>query len=170
MELTTDFFLKGHTWVDTINSLAPIFKTRTNYEIFMLCLAIGIMYDEQIASFPDDEIEPKNVPRNVIQNNDNGKLDLMLQAAILTSKKIDLEENERLELAFSDKKSDDSFNRHDFLLAFANYGVTKLANCVGESTFESMELIKDFLVSTMEGNNFEIDGISDEILLEEEDF
>ena len=170
MELTSDFLLRGPIWVNTINSFYPIFKTRANYEIFMLCLAIGIMYDKQITSFPDEDVEPKNVPRNVIQNNDNGKLDLMLQAAILTTKNLNLEEDERLELAFSDKKADDKFNRHDFLLSFANFGVTKLAECVGESVFESMELLKDFLVSTMEGNNFEIDGISDEILLEEEDF
>ena len=166
MELTTDFQLRGPIWVNTINKLAPLFKTRTNYEIFMLCLAIGIMYDETIPSMDDQDLEPKNVPRNVIQNNDNGKIDLMLKAAILTTKTLNLTEDERLELAFGDKKADDPFNRHDFLLSFANYGVTKLQTCVGESEFESMELIKNFLVNTMAGNNFEVDGISDEIMME----
>ena len=166
MELTTDFLLRGPDWAKAIDQLGSIFKIRTNYEIFMVCLSIGIMYDQRL-EIPQD---PENEPRNVVQNNDNGKLDLMFQAAVLTTTTLDLTEEERQELAFSDKKPDDTFNRPAFLLSFANFGVTKFAACVGKSDLESMELIKNFLVTTMEGMNLDIDGLSDELLLEEEDF
>lgn len=171
MELTRDFLLRGPIWGNTIDKLAPIFRTRTNYEIFMLCLAIGIMYDKRIPSLDDGENEPRNVPRNIIQNNDNGRIDMMLQAAVLTTSSFNhLTEDERLDLAFGEKKNVEEFDKHDFLLSFANYGVTKLAECVGESEFESMELIKNFLTRTLEGNNFEIDSLPDELLLEDEEY
>ncbi len=169
MELTSDFLLKGPVWVNTIEKLSKIFKTRTNYEIFMVCLAIGIMYDQRIPSFEDQNIDPKNVPRNVIQNNDDGRLDFMLQSAILATKTENLTEDERLELAFGEKKENEEFNKHDFLLSFANFGVTKLADLVGENEIESMEKIKNFLVSTMEGTNYEIDALPDDLLLEDDD-
>ena len=95
----------------------------------------------------------------------------MLQAAILTTSSFNhMTEDQRLDLAFGEKKSSDQFDKHDFLLSFANYGVTKLHECIGSSNFESMELIKDFLVKTIEGNNFEIDALPDELLLEDEEF
>lgn len=171
MELTKDFLLRGPIWAETIDKLAPIFRTRTNYELFSLCLAIGIMYDQRIPSFDDGGNDPRNVPRNIIQNNDNGRIDLMLQAAILTTSSFNhMSEDQRLDLAFGEKKTNDQFDKYDFLLSFANYGVTKLHECIGSSNFESMELIKDFLVKTIEGNNFEIDALPDELLLEDEEY
>ena len=169
MELTSDFLLKGPVWVNTIEKLSTIFKTRTNYEIFMVCLAIGIMYDQRIPAFEDQDMDPKNVPRNVIQNNDDGRLDFMLQSAILATKTENLTEDERLELAFGERKENEEFSKHDFLLSFANFGVTKLADLVGENDIESMEKIKNFLVSTMEGTNYEIDALPDDLLLEDDD-
>ena len=164
MELTTDVLLKGSTWAATIDSLAPVFKTRTNYSIYILCMTIGIMYDERIESFEEGEEPPRNVPRNVMQNNDGGKLDFMFQAAILSTQTEELSEEDRLELAFGEKSE---FKKLEFLTQFANFGVTKLAELVGETIVESMENIKNFLTTTVEGSNFEIDGIPDDILLEE---
>lgn len=170
MELTTDVLLKGEIWAKTIDSLAPIFKTRTNYSLFILCMSIGIMYDKRIESFEEIDEPPRNVPRNVMQNNDNevGKLDYMFQAAILSTLTVDLTEDERLELAFGEKTE---FKKLEFLTQFANFGVTKLYELVGETTIESMENIKNFLTSTIEGNNFDLDGLPDDVLLEDtEDF
>lgn len=164
MELTTDVLLKGPTWATTIDSLAPIFKTRTNYSIYILCIAIGLMYDERIESFEEGEEPPRNVPRNVMQNNDGGKLDFMFQAAILSTQTEELSEEDRLELAFGEKTD---FRKLEFLTQFANFGVTKLSELVGETVVESMENIKTFLTTTVEGSNFEIDGIPDDILLED---
>ena len=43
MEITSDIQLKGIEWNTAIEKLKDIFKPRTNYDVFMLCLSIGIM-------------------------------------------------------------------------------------------------------------------------------
>ena len=156
MEITSDIHLKGTAWNVAITNLSDIFSTRPHYSIFMLCLAIGIMYDKRI-EFPGENGEDtKNVPRNVINNNDNGKLDFYFQAAILSTLTETLTEDERLELAFGEKAD---FNKLGFLVQFANFGVTKLVELIGSTSLESMENIKNFMVSTVEGRNFEIDEL-----------
>lgn len=166
MELTTDVLLKGPIWAKTIDSLSPIFTQRTNYSIFMLCVSIGIMYDQRIESFEEGDEPPRNVPRNVMQNQEQvkptGKLEFMFQAAILSTLTENMSEDDRLELAFGESTD---FKKLEFLTQFANFGVTKLAELVGETVIESMENIKNFLTSTVEGSNFDIDGLSDDILL-----
>lgn len=164
MEITTDVLLRGTEWGRAISSLGEIFKTRTNYSIYMLCVAIGIMYDKRIEKPEENNEEPRTVPRNVLQNNDNGKLDFIFQAAILSTKTEDFSEEERLNLAFGEKSD---FNRMAFITQFANFGVTKLTELIGASTIESMENIKNFFSSTVEGRNFDIDTLPDDILLSE---
>lgn len=164
MEITTDVLLRGTEWDRAISSLGEIFKTRTNYSIYMLCVAIGIMYDKRIEKPEENNEEPRTVPRNVLQNNDNGKLDFIFQAAILSTKTEDFSEEERLNLAFGEKSD---FNRMAFITQFANFGVTKLKELIGASTIESMENIKNFFSSTVEGRNFDIDTLPDDILLSE---
>lgn len=166
MELTKDIPLKGTAWATAIEKYSKIFTTRTNYSLFMFSLSIGIMYDQRIEE-PEEhgEIE-KSVPRNVLQNNDNGRLDFIFQAAILSTRTIDLTEEERLELAFGE---DTKFDKRDFLLSFANFGVTKLVELIGGEDIETMENLKNFAVSTVEGRNFEIDGLSDDILIEDDE-
>lgn len=169
MELTRDILLRGTAWGTTIDSLAPIFKglkNRTNYNIFMVALSIGIMYDQRIEKPDSLGEEPRNVPRNVLQNNDNGKLDFIFQAAILSTTTQYFSEEERLELAFGEKTD---FDKVAFLTEFANFGVTKLMECVGETPLETMENIKNFIAITVEGHNLEIDSLPDDILLVEED-
>ena len=161
MEITTDVALRGTAWDQAIDALAPLFKPRSQYSIFMLSLSIGIMYDRRIVS---DEDYRHSVPRNVIQNNDNGKLDFMFQAAILSTTTESFTEDQRLELAFGEKTD---FKKIDFLTQFANFGVTKLVEHIGSSPIESMENIKNFLAATVEGNNFDIDALPDDLLTEE---
>ena len=108
--------------------------------------------------------EPTSVPRNVLQNNDNGKLDFMFQAAILSTGTESMSEDERLNLAFGEKTD---FKKLDFLTQYANFGVTKLNECIGESILETMDNIKNFLFSTVEGRNLDIDSLPDDILLAE---
>lgn len=162
MEITTDIALRGSAWDTAIDELAPLFKPRVQYSIYMLSLSIGIMYDRQISS---EEDYRHSVPRNVIQNNDNGKLDFMFQAAILSTTITSFTEDQRLELAFGEKSD---FKKIDFLTQFANYGVTKLVEQIGSSPLESMENIKNFLSSIVEGNNFDIDALPDDLLLNDE--
>jgi hypothetical protein len=161
MEITTDIALRSTAWDQAIDALSPLFKPRSQYSIYMLSLSIGIMYDRRIVS---EEDYRHSVPRNVLQNNDNGKLDFMFQAAILSTTTESFTEDERLELAFGEKTD---FKKIDFLTQFANFGVTKLVEHIGASPIESMENIKNFLAATVEGNNFDIDALPDDLLTEE---
>ena len=165
MELTIDVSLRGTDWNRAIDTLAPIFKTRTNYSLYMLALTIGVMYDRRIEKPEENGEDIRNVPRNVLQNNDNGKLDFIFQAAILSTTTEQYSEEERLDLAFGEKTE---FKKIDFLTQFANFGVVKLVELIGDSTVETMDNIKNFLVQTVEGRNLDIDVLPDELLLEEE--
>ena len=71
-------------------------------------------------------------------------------------------EDERLDLAFGEKTD---FNKLAYLTQFANYGVLVLNAQVGDSVIETMENIKNFLFSTVEGRNLDIDALPDDILL-----
>ena len=166
MEITTDISLRGTAWNTVIENLSDIFKTRPNYMIYMLSLSIGIMYDKREEKLPIEEgEETRSVPRNVIRNNDNGKLDFMFQAAILSTTTEQFSEEERLDLAFGEKTD---FKKIEFLTQFANFGVTKLIEYIGDTPIESMENIKNFFALTVEGRNLEIDALPDDILLSDE--
>lgn len=166
MEITTDISLKGTAWNTAIENLSDIFKTRPNYMIYMLSLSIGIMYDKREERLQIEEGEEiRSVPRNVIRNNDNGKLDFMFQAAILSTTTEQFSEEDRLELAFGEKTD---FKKIEFLTQFANFGVTKLIEYIGDTPIESMENIKNFFALTVEGRNLEIDALPDDILLGDE--
>lgn len=166
MELTSDIPLKGDVWDRALKEFGTTFSTRTNYSLFLLSCSIGIMYDQRIEKPAETTAtEEHSVPRNVIHNNDNGKLDLMLQAAILSTRTVNFTEDERLEIAFGDSTD---FNKRDFLVQFANYGVTKLVEQIGITELETMENIKNFLCTSVEGRNFDIDSLPDEILLMDE--
>ena len=162
MELTKDVLLRGTAWNTALDQLGGIFKTRTHYSLYMLSMAIGIMYDQRIEEPETDGEEPRAVPRNVLQNNDNGKLDFYFQAAIISTATENLTEDERLELAFGEKTE---FDKMGFLTQFANFGVTKLVEHIGSDDIETMENIKNFFAATVEGRNLDIDALSDEILL-----
>lgn len=166
MEITTHISLRGTAWNTAIENLSDIFKTRPNYMIYMLSLSIGIMYDKREEKLPIEEGEEiRSVPRNVIRNNDNGKLDFMFQAAILSTTTEQFSEEERLDLAFGEKTD---FKKIEFLTQFANFGVTKLIEYIGDTPIESMENIKNFFALTVEGRNLEIDALPDDILLSDE--
>ena len=165
MELTTDVYLRGTAWNKAIEDLSPIFKTRTHYMLYILAMTIGIMYDQRIEKPIEANEDPKSVPRNVLRNNDNGKLDFMFQAAILSTTTEQFTEEERLDLAFGDKGE---FKKIDFLTQFANFGATKLVELIGDTPIESMENIKNFLFATVEGRNLDIDALPDDILLSED--
>lgn len=159
--------LKGTAWDQVIPNLKNIFASRPMYNVYIISMAIGIMYDKRIEKLGEtDESDTYSVPKTVlITQNMDGRIDFMFQAAILTSQTVDYDEDKRLELAFGE--NNDSFRKIEFLTEFANFGATKLAEKVGSSDLESMENIKNFLVSTLEGRNFDIDALSDEDLLED---
>ena len=161
MEIKSDIKLRGTAWDTAISKLSNIFSTRTNYTIYMLSMAIGIMYDKGIAKLEDGSQDDHSVPRNVINNNDNGKLDFYFQTAILTTTTECISEENRLELAFGDSVD---FEKISFLTQFANFGVTKLVELIGDTDLESMDKIKNFMVASVEGRNFEIDELNLDII------
>ena len=167
MEITTDIALKGQEWTQLIDKMSKIFNTRTNYMLYMLCLAIGIHYDSIKTESEMTEFEGSNpsVPRNVVQNNDKGHLDFMFQAAILTTKHVELNEEERLSLAFGEKALVGKLSKIAFLTQFANYGAVELLKQVGTNDIETMENIKEFVASAIEGTDFRPpDDYPDDIL------
>ena len=166
MELTRDVVLRGPVWAKAADNLSGIFKTRPHYMLFMLSISIGIMYDKRIEKLEENGEDPKSIGRNVFVNNDNGKLDFMFQAAILSTTTQAFSEEERLDLAFGEKTE---FNKMGFLIEFANFGVTKLVELIADTPLETMENIKNFLVSTVEGRNLDVDGLPDDYLLLPED-
>lgn len=154
MELTTDASLKGPIWAETLDKLrGTVFETY--WDVYALCISIGMMYDCQIESdamVPAGyDAEPRSVPRNMLGHAQNkALLEFMLQTALVTTKHLDLAEEERLELAFgSDKKLD--FNPVAFLTKYANYGVTKVNEVISEAEdVELLEQLMTFLNSTYE--------------------
>lgn len=154
MELTTDASLKGPIWAETLDKLrGTVFETY--WDVYALCISIGMMYDCQIESdamVPAGyDAEPRSVPRNMLGHAQNkALLEFMLQTALVTTKHLDLSEEERLEFAFgSDKKLD--FNPVAFLTKYANYGVTKVNEVISEAEdVELLEQLMTFLNSTYE--------------------
>lgn len=166
MEVKSDIMLRGTAWDTAFKNLSEIFKTRTNYSIYIISLTIGLIYDKRIEVPEENGEEERSVPRNVIQNHDNGKLDYFFQTAVLSTMTENFTEEQRLELAFGEKTD---FNKIAFLTSFANFGVTKLIEKIGSTNIESMENIKNFLIATIEGRNLDIYEISDEILLSDDE-
>lgn len=168
MELKTDAILKGPIWADTIDRIVgksgKIFKT--NWDLYALSITIGIMHDCQIESddmVPDGyDAEPRYVPRNVLGDLQRRTLlEFMLQSAMITTKHLDLAENERLEIAFNaDKKLE--FNPVAFLTKFANYGITMIKDVIDDTDdVEMMEALMTFLNNTYESGIAGVDGDTD---------
>lgn len=165
MELTTDAYLKGPIWAETIDRLVgSLFKT--NWDIYALSITIGIMYDAQIE--PEDMVpqgyegEPRYVPRTILGHTQNKALiEFMLQASMITTKHIDLNEDERLEVAFNDDKKYE-FNPIAFLTKFANYGITKIHKVInGCDDIEMLESLMRFLNTTYESGICELNDYFD---------
>ena len=161
LELTTDAYLKGPIWHDTLDKLVgTVFETQ--WDVFALCISIGMMYDGQIETdsmVPAGyEVEPHSVGRNVLGKAQNrALLEFMFQTALVTTKHLDLDEDARLELAFNDKSKPD-FNPVAFLTKFANYGITKLSDVISDTEdVELLESLMTFLNSTYESGTDIID-------------
>lgn len=161
MEIRSDIPLRGIAWEQAINVFADIFQPATQYDVFMLALAIGIMYDKRIAVPEGSDTYTHTIARNVINGRDRGKLDFYFQALILSTTTEDMPEERRLELAFG---NDTEYKKVDLLVEFANFGVTKLLEQVGDTTIETMDNLNSFLTATVEGRNFDLDELSDEDL------
>lgn len=176
MEIRSDIECKGSTWYKVGHGYSESNKIfETFWGEFKICLAIGILYDKQIddEELTDDE-EKLTIPRTMF-NRHSQQMDLFFQSAVLTSKCIDLSEKDRLYLAFSNEISEEemneseaeelrkgvseqalSFDKIKFLKRFANYGATRLLECLDDNDSVTMENLAQFLVDSYNGDTTEL--------------
>ena len=156
-QITSDVVLRGKTWANILDNLTPgLFKTQ--YGVYALAIAIGIMYDQQLSIAGDEE--QKYVPRTMLYQRKE-ELEILFQTAILTTNTVDYPEERRLELAFGSGHVKD-FNELQFLTRFANYGATIIESQIADDPIETMENMKNFITSTLEGTNFSLDPLRDD--------
>lgn len=157
-KITKEIYLRGEDWEKLINQLyRTVFPTL--YSMYVLCTSIGIMYDQQLNVESGKDVEDAgSIPRTV-QLNNKEELEILFQTAILTTDLVEYNEDTRLELAFGDTNRVENFDEIHFLTLFANYGAKILAEQLGDEVLESMENIKDLLVKTLTGLNFDIDPV-----------
>ena len=134
MRLTSDIILYHKNWEradDELRNQASIGLFARLVDLFLVACAIGIM-DDKSSEVPEELIleNPKNIGRNTYQSIANtdlyDALDFMLQNAILNSNTIDLDEDERLKLAFDPEYNNKKISPVNFLVGFANYGLEKI--------------------------------------------
>lgn len=172
MEITSDVILKGSDWRKALDLFAPFFPQtlQPNYSIFAISISIGIMYDRQLEvageETPEEKENRPSVPRTVLHPH-NTDLDFLFQSAILTTTLVTFTEEQRMDLAFN-PSTEIKFAKLDFLSKYANFGVGKLLEQGSDDPIEAMQKIKTFLASTIEGYNYEIDGISEDELADED--
>jgi hypothetical protein len=174
MELRSDIVLKGDTW-NKVNQgyVKRIFDTQ--WGLFKVCLSIGILYDQRAEDEKAFDAEDGiNISRTMFNRN-GAEMQFFFQSAILTTKTIELSEKDRLYLAFSEEISEEElvgedadiitkgvtqqaieFDKVDFLKSFANYGASKLVNCISSNDSEMMENVMEFLNDSYNGDTEEL--------------
>lgn len=194
MEIRSDIALKGDAWANAIDELVS--KTRgdrmwtasiengdskffdTQWALFKVCLAIGILYDRRIEELPKSaEVEEegnRSIPRNMVANH-AADMNYFFNAAILTTNTTSLNETDRLYLAFSEEITEEEmegedievvrhgvseealkFDKVGFLIGFANYGVTKICEQIDNNINVTMENISEFLIMSYQGETPEL--------------
>ena len=173
MEIKSEITLKASVWSSVDHGYRrKIFETQ--WDIFKICLAIGILYDKQLENEKNEDEEGLNIPVSMFNRN-SAEMQFFFQSAILTSQCVDLDEKDRLYLAFSDEilseelENEDeealkkgvsdaalTFNKIEFFKKFANYGATKLNECLSANDSETMVSLMEFLNASYKGETEEL--------------
>lgn len=106
-------------------------------QLLIFAISIGI-HDDKIENVKGKE--KVEIFRNTLQNyNTNRSLDFLFKTAIITSKHIpkEFDQKTKLRLAFDDNFNVKDFNRIDFLLKFAVFGLSKIEKEVFSDTAEN---------------------------------
>lgn len=167
MEFSSDVILKGSNWKKALEGLKIFFPDKSmqpNYSLYIISVAVGIMYDKQldIAGFEDKTEDNLYVPRTILHNH-GSDLEFLFQTAILTSKLSTLDKKQKMDLAFN-ANSDIEFKKMDFLTKFGNFGVGIILEQITDNPIETMENFKEFIFRTFEGKNYSVYGVSDDDL------
>ena len=148
MILSSDIYLKDPLWERVLNELCAknelgIFNRLV--DVYVLACAIGIKEDKIISEsdITNPLATPKQIGRNTHRENDDIRdlLDSMLQNALLHSKTIDFDDDERLKLAFNPDYVNKKIRADDFLTGFANYGIHEIYGII--SSHSSLVALSD---------------------------
>lgn len=135
MILSSDLEMRHPLWERADNELCSsnelgIFNRLV--DVYVLACAIGIKEDKVILDSDIDNplTTPKSIGRNTHRENTDIRdlLDFMLQNALLHSKSINLDDDERLKLAFNPDYTNKKIRAAEFLTGFANYGIVQIFN------------------------------------------
>lgn len=152
MKITGDIQLRGKIWDDLRMELIEkhlIFKRAVDY--FVIACAIGIAADEMVES--DGEVT-LTIARDTYQvNSDLSDIfDFMLKNALIASKKIGLDPETRLNMAFDVDYVDDKISPIPFLVKFANYGAQKILEIVSEHDLKTSDDLLTLVRNYIEDN------------------
>ena len=139
MILSSDIILNHPLWERADRELVDscgIFSRLI--DIYLIACAIGIKEDKSIVAIKEAGVEEKSIGRNTymsIQNIDlHDTLDFMLQNALINSKTLDLDNDERLKLAFDPDYSTNKLSAANILTGFANYGIEQIFSHIDSSS------------------------------------
>ena len=141
MQLSSDIEMKNPLWERADSKLCVskelgVFNRLV--DVFVLACAIGIKEDKSISdtTLSSPLAQPKTIGRNTHRENLDIRdlLDFMLQNALIHSKTIDFDEDERLKLAFNPDYNNKKIRAADFLVGFANYGIEKIFNTISSTS------------------------------------
>lgn len=161
MVIASDIILRGSIWKQVADGYSNIFKERTHYDVFLMSVAIGVVYDKRKETVDDGSGVDISIPRNVF-NGKSEPFDTLFQSAVLSTTTETFDDDTRLKIAFAPDERSESINRIQFLTQFANFGVEKLLELKGIDDIDTMEQLLNFIITTSEGSNFEINELKDE--------
>ncbi len=126
-------------------------------DIYLIACSIGIKEDKTVTDIQYPLENPKSIGRNTymsMQNSDlSDALHIMLQNALLNTKTIDLDLDERLKLAFDPEYNSNKLSAASILNGFANYGIEQIFEHVtSESSLVAIDQMYKYLESMVDSN------------------
>ena len=175
MVLSGDIILRHSLWNDAEEKLCSNLIFERMVDLFIVACTIGIKEDKVLENDINDDEKVKSIGRStyLMKNEDlTTIITFLYQNAVLNSKLIDYDNETRLRLAFDpdfpDSKSKIQFSPTNFLVKFANYGLSKLLETQNTSDLSFISGIKELLddmefkdySDIIEEINKEIDGFN----------
>lgn len=133
MNLSGDIILKNSLWNDAEDKLCHNFIFERTVDLFIVACTIGIKEDKILENDLTDDDKPKSIGRStyLMKNEDlTTIINFLYQNAILNSSNVSFDNETRMRLAFDPDFPDDkvkiNFSPTNFLVKFANYGLSKI--------------------------------------------
>ncbi len=147
MDLKSNILCKHSSWkvgLEKLKSELEIFER--NVDLYVVACAIGIYEDKTLES--DLEGDPIfEIHRSTIMNDIelDRIFDFLFQNAILNTKTFNYDSETRKKIAFDYANTKVDLNQTIFLTKFANYGMSILAEKVGNHDIETFSNIIDMI-------------------------